>query len=83
LALAAGRTGKTPLQTKTIASKPAPYHQGEALSAARFVGWLHGTPGTLPENQNHSQPDKIIAQPFRFFNHQKSVLQTVRQLKSS
>jgi hypothetical protein len=40
LALAAGRTGKTPPQTSTIASKPAPYHQGEALSAARFVGHL-------------------------------------------
>jgi hypothetical protein len=38
LALAAGRTGKTPPQTSTIASKPAPYHQGEALSAARCVG---------------------------------------------
>jgi len=38
LALAAGRTGKTPPQTTTIASKPAPYHQGEALSAARIVG---------------------------------------------
>jgi hypothetical protein len=38
LALAAGRTGKTPSQTSAIASKPAPYHQGEALSAARFVG---------------------------------------------
>jgi hypothetical protein len=38
LALAAGRTGKTPPQTITIASKPAPYHQGEALSAARIVG---------------------------------------------
>jgi hypothetical protein len=41
LALAAGRTGKTPPQTRAIASKPAPYHQGEALSAARFVR-LHG-----------------------------------------
>jgi hypothetical protein len=40
LALAAGRTGKTPSQTSTIASKPAPYHQGEALSAARIVGHL-------------------------------------------
>jgi hypothetical protein len=40
LALAAGRTGKTPSQTITIASKPALYHQGEALSAARFVGTL-------------------------------------------
>jgi hypothetical protein len=40
LALAAGRTGKTPSQTSTIASKPAPYHQGEALSAARIVGTL-------------------------------------------
>jgi hypothetical protein len=38
LALAAGRTGKTPPQTSTIASKPAPYPQGEALSAARIVG---------------------------------------------
>jgi hypothetical protein len=38
LALAAGRTGKTPPQTSAIASKPAPYHQGEALSAARIVG---------------------------------------------
>jgi hypothetical protein len=37
LALAAGRTGKIPPQTRAIASKPAPYHQGEALSAARFV----------------------------------------------
>jgi hypothetical protein len=40
LALAAGRTGETLSQTSTIASKPAPYHQGEALSAARFVGTL-------------------------------------------
>jgi hypothetical protein len=38
LALTAGRTGETPPQTSTIASKPASYHQGEALSAARFVG---------------------------------------------
>jgi hypothetical protein len=38
LALAAGRTGKIPPQTSAIASKLAPYHQGEALSAARIVG---------------------------------------------
>ncbi len=37
LASAAGRTGKTPSQTSTMASKRAPYPQGKALSAARFV----------------------------------------------
>ena len=36
-ALAAGRTGETPSPTRAIAGKAAPYHQGEALSAARFV----------------------------------------------
>jgi hypothetical protein len=38
--LAAGRTGKTPSPTRTIASKAPTYHQGEALSATHNVGWL-------------------------------------------
>jgi hypothetical protein len=38
--LAAGRTGKTPTYTRTIASKRTPPPQGEALSAAHNVGWL-------------------------------------------
>jgi hypothetical protein len=61
-ALAAGRTGKTPLQTRTTASKPAPYPQGEALSAARIVG--HGLEDSTICRRNTSRHDK------RFFEIQ-------------
>ncbi len=37
-ASAALRVSKTPSQTRTYASKPAPHHQGEALSATASVG---------------------------------------------
>jgi hypothetical protein len=64
--------GRDSIANQNHCQQAAAYLQGEALSAARCVGWLLGTPDTLPEDQNHAQLDKIIAQTFCFFNHQKA-----------
>ncbi|MEM4733563.1 MAG: hypothetical protein QXD70_03440, partial [Candidatus Bathyarchaeia archaeon] len=90
-ALAAGRTGETPSLTRTIAGKAAPYPQGEALSATRFVGWLLGTPDTLcldkldnhPTTRTMPNLTKLLHSPSTFSITKKPDLQTRPQFKAS
>jgi hypothetical protein len=71
LAAAAARARHLRLKT-TLLARGASLEAAKPLSAANGVGWLLGTPDSLPENQNHCRLDKIIAQTLAFCNNPKA-----------
>ncbi|HPO86642.1 MAG TPA: hypothetical protein PLN86_12415 [Candidatus Hydrogenedentes bacterium] len=63
LAAAAGRARGLRLKLNTAGSRRIP---------TNGVGWLLGTPDTMPENKNHCQLDKIIARTLASCNNPKA-----------